>query len=272
MSNNLNIVFKIRCSAIGLIMADAKESSITEKQLENLEKLATKEKRTLKQEETLQSLIKKRDAKPTLSDGAKTYCKKWLKETLFGRRKHIETKGMKKGTVGEQGLIDFLNENKFLINAKKNEEYKENDFLTGTCDVDHLKRIIDLKNAEDLFTFPMFSEENKTSLYEWQGQGYMELWDKDLFELCYVLGNTPEEQINKELDWKMKDKEFDTMEEAEAFEANIRKQHIFDDMEPRLRKKSFFFNRDKDKMKRVKERVAMCQDYIDELIEKYIVT
>lgn len=268
--NNLGLVFKIRCSAIGLIMADNKNASITEKQLIELGKLELKEKRTPTQEKNYQKLLSKKEAKPELSEGAKTYCEKWLKETYFKRRKHIETKGMTKGIVGEQSLIDFLNKHKFLTNAIKNEEFKENGFSTGTCDINYVDRIIDLKNSEDLFTFPMFSDENKTSLYEWQGHGYMELWDKDLFELCYVLGNTPEEQIMKELDWKMRDKEFDTMEEAEAFESNIRKQHIFDDIEPKLRKKSFFFKRDKDKMKRVKERVAMCQNYIDELIFKFI--
>lgn len=265
--NKKEIVFKIRCSAIGLIMPENKGTSITEKQLIELEKLELKEKRTVKQEETYRSLVRKKEAKPELSQGAKTYCEKWLKEQMFNRREQIDTNVINKGIIGEDDSIKFLVDNGFLFIAEKNIIRKFNSYMTGECDVEQPNSIWDIKTSWSLFTFPMFKKESDSSLYKWQGQGYLELWDKEEFVLAYVLGNTPEEIIQKELEWKGRDIEFLNESEYNEFEKNIRKNHNFDDIDFKNRVVLFRFKRDRQKAIKIKEKVAMCQEYIDKLIE-----
>ena len=44
----------------------------------------------------------------TISEGAKTYCKKWLKEELFGRRYFFTSKYTNKGLETEEEALNLL--------------------------------------------------------------------------------------------------------------------------------------------------------------------
>jgi len=99
----------IRCSCIGKIMAEGKGSVLTEKQAEMLIELQNKDSRTPKQDETLLSLIIKRDAPPTLGDGCTSYLKevyiweKYGKEPVGGAER---SKYTLKGKMVEDESID----------------------------------------------------------------------------------------------------------------------------------------------------------------------
>ncbi len=80
----------------------------------------------------------------------------------------------------------------------KNTERRENDWLSGECDVVQAHRITDIKSSWSLATFPALSDDGRDADYEWQGRAYMMLWDKPEFEIAYCLVSTPDELIGYE--------------------------------------------------------------------------
>ena len=117
-------MFVIRASGAGHIMGG--NIGLTEKQTEQLEVLEAKEKRTEKQGETMQELIEKRD-NPVLPQGAKTYCKDWLKGQIFNRRPDFSNKYTDKGHIMEDNSIDFVSDFLEYGMVMKNEEKKNED-------------------------------------------------------------------------------------------------------------------------------------------------
>jgi hypothetical protein len=123
-------------------------------------------------------------------------------EYKYGRVKEFSSKYTDKGTKNESLSIQSYNEI-YQTNYVKNEVRLFNDFITGECDVDDENKdtVLDIKNSWDLFTFheaKTKTEANK--LYEWQGQCYMELYNRCNFKLVYMLTDAPDEIVLKELE------------------------------------------------------------------------
>lgn len=84
---------------------------------------------------------------------------------------------------------------------EKNSERKENEILTGECDIYSKERelIIDIKNSWDIGTHPFFiyeaEKKTKKSGYDWQLWAYMWLWGVKKAEIHYWLHPTPEELL-----------------------------------------------------------------------------
>lgn len=84
---------------------------------------------------------------------------------------------------------------------EKNKERKENDILSGECDIysEERKIIIDIKNSWDIGTHPFFiyeaEKKTKKSGYDWQLWSYMWLWGVKEAEIHYWLLPTPEELL-----------------------------------------------------------------------------
>lgn len=150
--------FKIRCSAIGEIMARAKEGE--------------------------------------LPKGAKTYAERWVKEQIYGKGENTGNKYTWKGLMVEDDSIDFVAEQLDYGFLVKNEDFFENEYIQGTPDVIQPDHIIDVKNSWDAFTFPLFSKDIPDKGYYWQGQGYMDIVGRDHYKLIYTLMDTPEELLN----------------------------------------------------------------------------
>ncbi len=148
--------FKIRCSAIGSIMANSR-------------------------------------TKGQLSKTAQSYAQEWLKEQIYGCRKEITSKYFDKGNQMEDASIDYIADYLGYGFLTKNEEHFENDFLTGTPDVILNNEIIDLKNSWDCFTFPLFFDAIPNKDYMYQLQGYMALTGRKKACLVYTLMNTPKD-------------------------------------------------------------------------------
>jgi len=153
-------MIRIRCSALGAIMTDPKSGD-------------------------------------GLSVGAKTYCNQIAKEHAYDFVTVISGKEFEKGLRCEGPLIDLYN-TVFFTNYTKNQVRENNEWLTGEADiVVPREKIVDVKNAFSLDTFPATIDEvdaiAKKAGYDWQGRGYMMLWDIDLFELAYGLVSTPED-------------------------------------------------------------------------------
>lgn len=215
-------LFKIRCSAIGQIMTEPKTKADKEA--------------------------------GELSETAKSYCKTWLKEQIYAKRKDITTKYMNKGNVCEGQAIQRLNEYLGTFYSK-NEELFENDFCKGTPDIVSTE-IIDIKNSFDCFTFPLFDKEIENKDYVYQLQGYMWLTGIKKAKLVYVLENLPDDMIEKELYYKG----LDYTKENELL-------YKYDNVENDLRIKIFEIDYNPEIISKIISQVLKCRNYINKLIE-----
>jgi len=181
--------------------------------------------------------------KNELSVGAKTYVKNAFKETYLEYRTVIEGPKLEKGNIMEEKAIS-------LIAYKYGEDYVKNDimisngFIQGTCDVAFGNKIRDVKCPWNKSSFPLMPEDAQSTNYEWQGRGYMMLWNKEEFYLDYCLMDTPRELIPS---W-----ESDEL-------------HLGEYLPIDLRVTTLKFTRDLEKELQIIQRVKLCRQYWEEL-------
>jgi len=183
---------KFHPSSIGSLMGDAQsiDLEILPKELHGLVK------KTKKTDD--EKLILQPYKDMSLSAGAKTYIKNIAKEIIFGYRKEIDNRYLEKGIRLEAEAIQFINHRRFK-RYEKNTERRTNDYLTGECDIWHKGvKTIDTKVSWSLDTFPALSEDCHDMTYEWQGRGYLSLWDEQEHEVVYVMLDTPDDLIKWE--------------------------------------------------------------------------
>jgi len=265
--------FKIRCSAIGEIMGGKHVIEATETQLKNIATMEAREKpMTAKQKEKYDNDVFMRDNPRDnleLPAGAKTYCQLWHKEQIFKRRKEINGNALEKGNFCEDGSISFLND-QLIEKYKKNEEYRENDFMTGTADIvgceDDIDSdiIIDMKNCYLFHTMPIhdFGIVNKD--YYYQLQGYMHLYGKTKAELRYVLMDMPHHMIVREA----KSKAFRENRDYDEVFTKVYNQLTYGNIEPENKYKIFPTGYDPSVIIQIEKRVKLCRTYINELIKE----
>lgn len=179
-----------------------------------------------------------------LSVGAKTYVEELAKQFVYNFEKDVTAKEMEKGLIVEQQCIDLLNEVLFT-QFVKNTERRTNDWLTGECDIFTGRKIHDIKAPWSLSTFPATVFAGRDKDYEWQGRGYMMLWDVDEFEIDYCLVSTPDELIRYE---------------PEAI-------HYVDHIDPMLRVTRVPYKRDKALEEKIKQKVDAAREYFDQIVQ-----
>lgn len=178
----------IHPSSLGKIMGNAK--SIDPKFLTpSLLEIQKKTKKTEEEKALLAPLLNK-----TLSEGAKTYLKSIARQIIYGYEPELDVKYTRKGLACEGEAIELLNK-VYFRNYVKNDVRVSTDLLTGECDIlppdsDYLR---DTKCAWSLETFPCIQEDAYDSDYEWQGRGYMHLYDRNKFYLDFCMVSTPDE-------------------------------------------------------------------------------
>lgn len=273
--------FKIRCSAIGQIMTESRGKTKAEK-LEAVSFLIGETEGKIlaakSGSKTLENLLAKKDKLeaekaeiialpdvPELSQTAKTFCEKWLKERLYERRRNFETKETRKGNMVEDDAIAFAIRVLGWDFAVKNEAPAENAYMKGTCDVNLPDFIADTKCSFDEFTFPLFEKSIPEDGYEWQLFGYMILYRKNKAKLVYCLMDTPDEIIEREAKWKLAPDY--TREDYDAFFA----RHKYGDVNDELRIRYFDIEADAETLSKIQSqieaRVAQCRSYIQTLID-----
>lgn len=179
-----------------------------------------------------------------LSAGAKNYLASMAKEFAYAFTKVISSKEMDKGTRCEPAAIDLYND-VFFTSYQKNVVRKNNDWITGECDiVVPGVKVIDIKNAWSLSSFPVTEDDvigiAKKAGYDWQGRAYMMLEDVDLFELAYCLVSTPEDLVR--------------YEQPEL--------HFVDHIDPALRITRTFIERDTKLEEKIKHKVALAREFL----------
>ncbi|MBL4880662.1 MAG: YqaJ viral recombinase family protein [Oleispira sp.] len=192
--------FRIRCSAVGSIMADPKEGQI-------------------------------------LPQGAKTYVKKWYIEQTTGEQFFKGNKYTKKGWEVEDDAIEVYSEVTGYDQLVKNKKFFGNDFTEGTPDIlvgDDL--VTDIKCPWHLDTFYKYSSYIPTAKYPapnsnyfWQLQAYMLVAERTKSELAYVLMNTPKHLLQSSQDikqWINYEIEYSLKERVKIFVVDRSNSHI----------------------------------------------
>lgn len=187
--------FKFRASSIGELMTGFKIDREAELLALNAKIDGTKNKETA----TYQALLDKRD-KLMSDEIPQTVKSKLIKiyvTELTGRRENVVSKYMEKGKSVEDGAIDTLSEylDDFIV---KNDERKENEYVSGECDIERDDEIIDAKSCWDLFTFETKKNESLNEKYEWQLRVYMWLWEKTKARIAYILEDSPDSIVADE--------------------------------------------------------------------------
>lgn len=258
--------FKIHASGAHDILAG--EIGLTDNQMKEFKEWETKLKAggtiTAKQGETY-AKYKQKLENPELPAGAKTVCKNWVKEQLFGRKKVFSSKYTEKGNLTEQSSFAMIARHLAVAPFSKNDEMFDDDHFIGTPDVNEEDFGLDAKNPWDCFTFPLFEDELKPE-YNTQGQVYMALCSKQEWIFAYCLSNTPKNILIQEA---RKHCTLNGLEFGPEIVAEFEEQYNYDHLPEELRVKTYTIQRDDAVIAELRRRVEMCRKYIDTIIPDY---
>ena len=219
---------KVRCSALGKIMASPRNKS------------------------------------EILSQTAKSYIHEMVLQNKYGIRKEFSSRYTDKGNEVENESINLVNEVLDVGFIYKNEEHYQNDWITGTPDVNTEQVLLDVKSSWDGSTFPFFETEIPTKDYFYQLQGYMWLTGKQQSMLCYCLVDTPVDMVASEV--KRTHYLLNKIEEDIELTKEIESKHIFSHIPKNRRVKVFYVQKDEAVIERIKEQVELCREYYNTLI------
>lgn len=192
--------------------------------------------------------------KGLITDTAKSAVRELVKFDLFGWQQFEGNKFTGKGLMLEDEAIK-LSGLKRGLPLKKNTERRENDLITGECDiyVPSRKLIIDTKCSFDIGTHPFFADEAeakaKKSGYDIQMQGYMWLWDCEEAQIDFVLFPTPEELLGY----------------GQSAERYI---DLVEQIPQHQRITTVTISRDENVINKIKERIPKAQEYNLKLIQE----
>jgi len=202
----------------------------------------------------------------TLSQTTKTYLQELAVEEVYGIRKEFSSRYTDKGNEVEELSIALCNDVLNLGFIYKNEEHFENDWISGTPDVNTDEILLDVKSSWDATTFPFFDTELKNKDYLYQLQGYLWLTNKTEALLCYCLIDTPlqivEDEIRRE-HWKAS-----LIEESLDLRAFVQAKHTFGHIPKEKRLKTFKIAKDDVVIEAIKTRITECREYYDKLIKQ----
>jgi hypothetical protein len=221
--------FRIRCSAIGKIMTNSR-------------------------------------TKGQLSKTCQSYLEDYAIENMYGYSKDIWSKAIDKGIAVEDASIELAEEVLKMGAMSKNEEFYENEYLTGTPDVLNEDFVLDVKSSYDATTFPWFKKDVPNKDYYFQLQGYMELTGRRNSYLVYCLVDTPSDIVEDEVrrvHYKLKE-----IEDNPIVRNAVEMQHNFERVPKEQRIKCFEIAYDPEAIKKIYERVEECREYYETLIHE----
>jgi hypothetical protein len=277
----LKQVYKAHCSGIGKILSDPKGKTAKETYSEHIAKLATDKDRlqemnpktvtfaklseSVKKRDELTPLLESNQTKIELSKTCLEEVYSWLKSQpeFYNKRTNFRSKYTHKGNYCEPASIEYAGQYYGWGMVSKNEVTLENDYLIGTCDVLLAKSVEDIKNCWSEKTFPLFDKEIPLDGYGWQGQGYMELYDRPEFGLIYTLMDAPDYMVERECRGRMYELGMTDLD-AELFD-EVKAEMTYSHYRDELRIKRFQLNRDANCMDQVKERVELIRQFIKQI-------
>jgi hypothetical protein len=198
-----------------------------------------------------------------LSQTAKTYIEEQVLRAKYGVIKTFSSRYTDKGNLVEDEAIEIASNALEIGFLYKNHEHFENEWLTGTPDVNTNDILLDVKSSWDATTFPFFATEIPTKDYYYQLQGYLELTGKTDALLVYCLVNTPIQMVEDEIrraHWAAQ-----LLEENYDLRDEVLKRHNFDHIPLNRRVKVFKVEKDEQVVNEIKERVELCREYYETL-------
>lgn len=189
-----------------------------------------------------------------ISATAKLAMRTLFRQEQFGYEAFEGNKYTQKGNELEDQAIKLSGLSRGLA-LKKNTERRENDFITGECDiyVPSRKLIIDTKCSWDIGTHPFFQEEAEEKAqkagYDIQMQGYMWLWDCQEAQIDFVLFPTP----------------LDLLASYDNPEKHI---NLVEAIPQQQRITTLTIKRDNTVIEKIKERVSCALNYYQQLCQQ----
>ena len=259
-----------RASGLGAIMTDSRGFVLTENQKQTLADYKLRNSGegkplTDKQKIDFEVLLSKENAKPMLSDTAKSFIQRsWLMQEK-GFYEELSSKYVEKGNFNEEESILLVSEVEGNF-YEKNTERKTIGHITGEADIicyiDGKKVIKDVKSSWSPMTF-MNGDLN--TIYEWQLRTYLYLYDADEAHLQYVLTDCPSHILENEK-WKLRNK-YGILDDE-----NPIMQRLFKQLEQNLifsngnytkeeRVKSFIIKRDIEKEQLLLSKIPLAVEY-----------
>jgi hypothetical protein len=268
--------FKIRASATLEICAG--EIGLTEKQQLEFDTLLARSKAMTDIMAAKLIAYHYKIANPELPEGAKTHCKKWLKEKQYRRRGDIKSKYIDKGNTSEEDGFTLMAVQLGLGMVHKNTQLHQNDYIIGTDDIFAGGIVYDNKCSYTLDSFPMYEFEIPDQKYEWQINSYADLRGCENGVLAYTLIDAPIEIVEREVKWIMKPNDiyrklcelvytkdyFDTLVQRFCPDATYT---YFVEIPEADRIKAFNIKFDIGKRDKTYQRVIMCREYIINLLK-----
>ena len=187
-----------------------------------------------------------------ISFSAKSAVREIAKYDLFGYQSFDGCKFTEKGLQLEEQAVRLSSLSRGLA-LKKNTERRENDWISGECDIyiPTRKIIIDTKCSWDIGTHPFFKDEAeekaKKQGYDVQMQGYMWLWDCEEAHIDFCLFPTPLDMVKL---WENEEKLIDLVVQIPQ----------------KKRLTTLVIKRDEKVIEKIKQRVEAAQEYYQELI------
>ena len=199
------------------------------------------------------------------SQTTKTYIQELVLRDKYGIQKEFSSRYTDKGNEVEDKSIELCNNVLDLGFLWKNEDYFQNDYITGTPDVNTDTVLLDVKSSWDATTFPFFESELPNKDYFYQLQGYMWLTGKEKSLLCYCLINTPplivEDEIRRE-HWKLH-----LIDEDLHLREHVLKKHNFDHIPMEKRIRVYEVEKDEQVIETLKEKIELAREYYEMLIK-----
>lgn len=263
----------------------------------------TAQKKLLQIQKTNQLLIDLESVKDVvnLSETCKKELIKVYAKEKHSRYEELKNKYLDKGNEREPDATTLLSLTMKTM-FRQNRVRLNNDFASGEPDlyegesIYKAKKTLDTKCSWSLITFLEAKLDNLNSDYDWQGQGYMWLTGAEEHTVAYCLVNGTFKYLNdqiRSIGWKMGILDGDVSEDADYIKKiqQLERNHIFDinafmkenphyeaknevyfdgvrysweyDIPRDQRIHMKVFNRDEEKIERIKERVILCREYMN---------
>lgn len=269
--------FKIWVSTIHDIVKPPKGvTPLTQKQLTTRERILNKVDLNDKDRGTLlfYEEKEKRFLNPELSQAAKKFLISRYGWHKYNKRVVPHGKSASPQAKGNELESDAI---KILSQLDKTEYIKpdcliSNDYMYGRCDIYSDKKIIDIKTSWNINTFLETTEVKLPSKYFYQMQGYMELYNIDVSEVCFVLLNTPIHLIDREIAKQTEKYVFGEIT-REKYEEEMQKCDMLFNYEKiplKRRVIRFEVQRDKQVVEKVFQRVERCRVWLGEYERKHL--
>lgn len=232
-----------------------------------------------------------------LSETTKTHLVDVFVSNKYNRFTEINGKALDKGNDVEEDSITVVSRITGTF-FKKNEKSLSNEFIKGTPDlylgesIEKASMIRDTKSSWDAYTFFRAKNKKLDPKYYWQGMGYMDLTGAKRCSIDYCLNNTPYHLIESEL--RKESYNHPENNTPEWIEIQIIANHVYDvktfdeyidmrgivpsdsnsfavikgfvEIPLKERHFNFEFDRSKNEIERLHNRIIECRSYMNEYL------